>query len=113
MTHQRHPIVVALEKDSHTLVLSTVIKASKQSVVWTVSTHLRDMHCPSAIVESHREPDDFEPGAERHGWQHEASSRVERARRERAGLALSVTSSNFSSRIESNLFWELLLRRFR
>ena len=81
-----------------------------------------------------REPDEFEPGAERHGWQHEASSRVEREHRERrilprladnekamlrsqsgpgAGLALSATPSSPSSRIEPHLFRVLLLRRLR
>ena len=81
-----------------------------------------------------REPDELEPGAERHGWQHEASSRVEREHRERrilprladnekamlrsqsgpgAGLALSATPSSPSSRIEPHLFGGVLLRRPR
>ena len=80
-----------------------------------------------------REPDEFEPGGERHGWQHEAASRVERQYREGllpritesekaqlrsqsgplAGMTLSVALSNVFTRIESPLFRVLLQRRLR
>ena len=79
------------------------------------------------------EPDDFEAGGCRGGWQHEASIRVERQHRsslmvqltdsERAmlrsqsgplaGVPLSTTPANFLSRIDSHLFRVLLLRRLR
>ena len=77
-----------------------------------------------------REPEEFEPGGCRHGWQHEAASRVERQHRGRlmpclphqqramlrsqsgplAGVPLSTTPCNFLSRIDSHLFRVLLLR---
>ena len=80
-----------------------------------------------------REPDDFEPGDKRHGWQHEAASRIERQHRGRlmprfaeqeqallrsqsgplAGVAFSTTPSSYLKRIESHLFRVLLLRRLR
>ena len=47
-------------------------------LVWKVSTTL--VACSVLVL---REPDKFELGAERHGWQQEASSRVEREHRER------------------------------
>ena len=78
-----------------------------------------------------RDPDDSEPGDFRHGWQHEASSRVERQHREillpqltdseramlrshsgpLAGVPFSTTPSSFLSRIDSHFFRVLLLRR--
>ena len=77
------------------------------------------------------EPEEFEPGGCRHGWQHEAASRVERQHRGRliprlpqheiamlrsqsgplAGVPLSTTPCNFLNRIDSHLFRVLLLRR--
>ena len=80
-----------------------------------------------------REPDDFEPGGVRHGWQHEAASRIERQFRGRlvprsadheqalwrsqsgplAEVAFSTTPSSFLNRIDSHLFRVLLLRRLR
>ena len=73
-----------------------------------------------------------EPGDFRHGWQHEASSRVRQHREillpqltdsERAmlrsqsgplaGVPFSTTPSNFLSRIDSHFFRVLLLRRLR
>ena len=80
-----------------------------------------------------REPEEFEPGGCRHGWQHEAASRVERQHRGRlmprfpqqqramlrsqsgplAGVPLSTTLCNFLSRIDSHFFRVLLLRRLR
>ena len=80
-----------------------------------------------------REPDSYEPGIARHGWQHEASSRVEQFFRARlmthmadhehallrsqsgsmAGLAFSSSPSNSLIRIEPHLFRIILLRRFR
>ena len=79
------------------------------------------------------EPDDFEPGGCRGGWQHEGSTRVERQYRrslmarltdsERtmlrsqsgplAGVPLSTTPSDFLHRVDSHLFRVLLLRRLR
>ena len=79
------------------------------------------------------EPDDFEPGGCRGGWQHEGSIRVERQHRasvmvrltdsERAmlrsqsgplaGVPFSTPPANFLSRIDSHLFRVLLLRRLR
>ena len=81
-----------------------------------------------------REAEDLEPGAQRRGWQHEASSRVERRHRSvilfpqlteadkaltrsqsgtGAGVALTTTPSNLLTRIEPQLFRVLLLRRLR
>ena len=81
-----------------------------------------------------REAEDLEPGAQRRGWQHEASSRVERWHRNvvlffqlteadkaltrsqsgtGAGVALTTTPSNLHTRIELQLFRVLLLRRLR
>ena len=78
------------------------------------------------------EAEDLEPGAQRRGWQHEASSRVERRHRSvilfpqlteadkaltrsqsgtGAGVALTTTPSNLHTRIEPQLFRVLLLRR--
>ena len=80
------------------------------------------------------DPEDTEPGGVRHGWQHEAASRVERHHRDRvfmptladpekallrsqsgpyAGVALSVAPTNFLTRIDASLFRVLLLRRLR
>ena len=81
-----------------------------------------------------REPEDTEPGGFKHGWQHEAASRVERHHRDHmvmptwadhekglmrsqsgpfAGVALSVAPINFLTRIDPSLFRVLLLRRLR
>ena len=82
-----------------------------------------------------REPDDYEPGAQRLGWQHEASSRVELQFRElqlMSGLSeggsgadeipertwcwggfLDNTVHIHSLRLEPQLFRVLLLRRLR
>ena len=80
-----------------------------------------------------REPEDREPGTTRHGWQQEASSRVEgefrndmfsripdqtqaliRSQSGRgAGAALTVTPSNRETSIPSHLFRVILLRRLR
>ena len=78
--------------------------------------------------------DDGEPGVERHGWQHEAASRLEWEFRERhlmphlaaheralvrsqsgpfAGMAFSSAPSSHLQRIDSHLFRVLLLRRLR
>ena len=78
--------------------------------------------------------DDQEPGVVRHGWQHEAASRVERDVRERrlmprladherallrsqsgpfAGMAFCAAPASFLTRIGSHLFRVLLLRRLR
>ena len=80
------------------------------------------------------DPEDIEPGGVRHGWQHEAASRVERHHRDRvfmptladpekallrsqscpySGVALSVAPINFLTRIDASLFRVLLLRRLR
>ena len=80
------------------------------------------------------EPEDHEPGDVKHGWQHEAASRVERQFLERnlmvrltapeqalmrsqsgpyAGMALSVAPANFLTHIDPALFRVLLLRRLR
>ena len=51
-----------------------------------------------------REPDEFEPGGERHGWQHEAASRVEKQHRE--GLLPRLTESE-----QAQLQFRVLLQR--
>ena len=76
-----------------------------------------------------REPEDFEPRAQRRGLQHEASSRMEKRHRNVAmcprlagadkqsqsgtgpGVALTTTPTNLHSRIDPQLFRVLLLRR--
>ena len=81
-----------------------------------------------------REAEDLEPGAQRPGWQHEASSRVERRHRSvilfphlteadkaltrsqsgtGAGVALTTTPSKLHTRIKPQLFRVLLFRRLR
>ena len=81
----------------------------------------------------HHEPEEFEPGSHR-GWQHEASSRVDRQFRDGdlfgrlddtakaltrsqggsgAGLALSTCPTCRVTRLEPHLFRVLLLRRLR
>ena len=57
-----------------------------------------------------REPEEFEPGGCRHGWQHEAASPVERQHRgwrsqsgPLAGVPLPTTPCNFLNRIDSHL----------
>ena len=82
---------------------------------------------------STRQPEDHEPGETRHGWQHEATSRVESVFRANlrlqlaepeqallrsqseplAGIVLSVAPSSTLTRIESHLFRVVLLRRLR
>ena len=136
MIHQRHPevadrIVVALDGVNHTPALSAARSAGGQLM------GVEGFNPPSwralslGARPAMREPDDFEPGTAGHGWQHEASSRVEREHRERwimprladsekamlrsqsgpgAGLALSATPSNYSCRIAPHLFRVLLLR---
>ena len=78
MIHQRHPevadrIVVALDGVNHTPALSAARSARGRIQPTLVACSVPGM----------REPDDFEHGTARHGWQHEASSRVEREHRER------------------------------
>ena len=79
-----------------------------------------------------RDADVFEPGGQRSGWQHEATSRVEQLHRERnilpalaehekallraqggsgGGRVFSVVPSCFLTRIDTHLFRVLLLRR--
>ena len=81
-----------------------------------------------------REPDEFEPGGLRKGWQHEAASRVEQQFRDQvlferllaqdramirsqagpgAGTAFSVVPTGFLTQIPLRLFRVVLLRRFR
>ena len=81
-----------------------------------------------------REPDEFEPGGLRQGWQHEAASRVEQEFRDQvlferllaqdramilsqagpgAGTAFSVVPTGFLTQIPLHLFRVVLLRRFR
>ena len=81
-----------------------------------------------------REPEEFEPGTVRRGWQHEASSRVERKHREEelfpqmtpasralirsqagpgAGLALSTSPLCLLTRFPSQVFRVILLRRLQ
>ena len=81
-----------------------------------------------------REPDDYEPGSQRAGWQHEAASRVDRHFRDdvlfttlpsstralirsqagpMGGMALSATPTSMLTRIEPHLFRIVLLRRLR
>ena len=78
------------------------------------------------------EPEEFEPGIERGGWQHEASSRVERQHREEVlferllprdrawvrsqsgpggSLALTTCSTSVLTKIPPHLFRVVLLRR--
>ena len=138
MIHQRHPevadrIVVALDGVNHTPALSAARSAGRPLI------GVEGFDPPSwralslGVRPAMREPDDFELGTARHGWQHEASSRVEREHCERrimprladsekamlrsqsgpgAGLALSATPSN-SCWIAPHLFRVLLLRRLR
>ena len=81
-----------------------------------------------------REPDEYEPGSQRAGWQHEAASRVDRHFRDdvlfatlpssaralvrsqagpMSGMALSATPTSLLTRIEPHLFRIVLLRRLR
>ena len=81
-----------------------------------------------------RNAEDVEPGSFRTGWQHEAAARLEWQHRERvvkpvlsdsarallraqsgpaAGMSLSAVPSSPQTRIESQLFRVLLLRRLR
>ena len=86
-----------------------------------------------ALCEGVREPEGLEPGIERGGWQHEASSRVERQQREvlferllprdRAwvrsqsgpggSLALTTCPTSVLTKIPPHLFIVVLLRRLR
>ena len=80
------------------------------------------------------EPDEFEPGIERGGWQHEASSRVERQHRKKCSskrllprdrawvrsqsgpggsLALTTCPTSALTKIPPHLFRVVLLRRLR
>ena len=102
------------------------------------STRVSGFDLPSwqALADGARPPfhdvDDQEPGVVRHGWQHEAVSRVERHFRERqlmppladherallrsqsgpfAGVAFCEAPASYLTRIDSHLFRVLLLRR--
>ena len=116
-----------------------MVRARHPDVAALIIRSMRDPTGPPILVSGNgqrpprREPEEFEPGGCRHGWQHEAASRVERQHRGRlmprlpqqqramlrsqsgplAGVPLSTTPCNFLSRIDSHLFRVLLLRRFR
>ena len=135
MVREHHPgvadmIVDALESDPQ---LPPVVEAARAVQVgnfepqsWASLSH--------GARPPPREPDEFEPGCSRRGWQHEAASRTEVVHRdtwimprlthdERAmlrsqsgpgsGLALSSVPASAALRIESHHFRVLLLRRLR
>ena len=139
MIRERHPsvanmIIEALESGPHTPTLAAVAESAHG--VFGV----QGFEPPSWRELSHgarpplREPDEYEPGGTRRGWQHEAASRVERQHREveilprltdsekaslrsqsgpGAASALSAVPSSDVFRISPHLFRVLLLRRFR
>ena len=126
-------IVDALESDPATPILSAVVEAAR-------AVQVGNFEPPSWASLSHgarpppREPDEFEPGCSRRGWQHEAASRTEMVHRdtwimprltddERAmlrsqsgpgsGLAFSSVPASAALRIDSHHFRVLFLRRLR
>ena len=138
MVHQRHPdiarvLVDHLEGDAETPYLSAAVACAREL------EGVEGFHPPSwtALALGARPPppqEEFERDALKGGWQHEASSRVERQFRERnvlpvltdgerallrsqsgsgAGVALSTVPCNPLVRIEPQLFRVLLLRRLR
>ena len=137
MVHQRHPdvarvLVDQLEGGADTPYLSAAVACAREL------EGVQGFHPPSwtALVFGARPPppeQEFEMDALKGGWQHEASSRVERQFRERivlpvltdgerllrsqsgvgAGVALSTVRCNPLVRIEPQLFRVLLLRRLR
>ena len=138
MIHKRHPTVAEtlvreLEGDWD---VPTVTAASDAA---RVLSSLPGFELPSWFALVHgtrpllREPEDHEPGASRSGWQHEASIHTDLAFRggmlevladhekaflrsqsgPGAGVALSATPSSYHTRIDSQLFRVLLLRRLR
>ena len=138
MVHQRHPdvarvLVDHLEGGADTPYLSAVVACTREL------EGVQGFHPPSwtALAFGARPPppqEDFELDALKGGWQHEASSRVERQFRGRnvlpvltdgerallrsqsgsgAGVAFSTVPCNPLVRIEPQLFRVLLLRRLR
>ena len=140
MVNDRHPDVATMMvrqlsgvDDCESPSLQAAPRAAQES------TGVEGFEVPSweALVRGARPPphevDDYEPGEARHGWQHEAASRVERLfrihlmerlaehqqallcsqSRPTAGMALSASPSNFLTRIEPHLFRVVLLRRLR
>ena len=125
-------IVARLEEHPHTTCLNAAaadrLAGVPGFVVPSWSALARGVRPPP------RGPEDFEPGAQWSGWQHEASSRMEQDFRVTqhfpllsdselalmrsqsgpgAGVALHTTPCNMQTRIEPQLFRVLLLRRLR
>ena len=137
MIRDRHPavatmIVNALDGDTASPCVGAVRRAAQDLA------GVEDFEVPqwralaAGLRPPPREPEEFEPGSQRAGWQHEASTRVERefrrssvlnhmSRRDRAllrsqsgpvaGVALSTTPSSPMTRMEPALFRVLLQRR--
>ena len=86
MVRERHPevadlVVDALDSDPATPILSAVVEAAR-------AVQVGGFVPPSWATLSHgarpppREPDEFEPGCSRRGWQHEAAGPTERMHRD-------------------------------
>ena len=127
MVYARHPdvaiqLALHLEGSPHTHCLSEVaaIPVTLSGVGLEVPTWRELMLGARAPP---REPDDYEPGSQRAGWQHEAASRVDRHFRDdvlfttlpsstpMGGMALSATPTSMLTRIEPHLFRIVLLRQ--
>ena len=139
MIHQRHPDVAAqlvrqLEGHPATPSLQAAAAAARSL------SRVRALEIPSwaALARGQRpaprQPDEFEPGCDRSGWQHEVASKVEEEFRDGnlfgrlddaskalmrsqggigSGLALSTCPLCRVTRLEPFLFRVLLLRRLR
>ena len=103
MIHQRHPVVVEamvswLNRQIDVPCLrAAAVAADQLTGVDGFSPPSWEALAAGARPPPH-EPDDNEPGCSRFGWQHEASSRVERQFRE---LLLSVTSDSEKAMLRS------------
>ena len=81
---------------------------------------LPSWHALAGVRPGSREPEDFEPGVLRDGWQHEATSRIELHFRDSdfrsqggpgAGSAMSTCPTSRLTKIPPHLFRLVLLRR--
>ena len=99
--------------------LAAAEHAARALTGFWASNLLLGVHCLFGARPAARAPDTFEPGTQRQGWQHEASSRTEESFRNvlftgpGAGLALTTCPTCLVTRLEPQKFRVLLLRRLR
>ena len=137
MILERHPTVVhqlMAELEEQDTPILHAVAASVRSLTGVRGFEPPTWHALAAGARPEpREPDDYEPGSVRKGWQHEVASRVEEFGREDlftrvgedvqalvrsqggpgAGLVLSTCPTCRVTKLETQLFRVVLLRRLR